>query len=776
MLAVLLALAGLSILYISSPRGYGISWTSQESYEETPQFSEKINQDIGRAKQYIYLRDAFEEDGDLFMDGSVADMEVEGTYTPLTLREAIQTAQRFGCYLDPKTHELNINSVDGENTPGNYEVKITYKYYDPHYFENVPQGPGAGVTSIRELCFDVMRSLSNYYKLKEYFTETLGNFYFYAHYMNGEGDYEDFSNTEKTIEELLTLGKYVYVRGDSQYTTTNIEPVPENALSIETEFNPNADVDDEYIFLAVVDTSFPYNDSYRKAARNFEGDVRNTYLAVGMVTIGVLMALVSLVMILRFDGYRDREQALSLRPADRLPYEIYLLLCFCAVLMGCFLMSETGLRIAQIMAPESQWNYWRKLLYAVVIYGVAVYALLGTIRRAHRESVFKNTLIYGLITDLNDYVVHKNIAGGLFISFGLFVGANLVLATALIWLYLHRESGTACLIAFAALLVLLAGMDLAVFRKLYVAARQQESIDGALSRISEGNTELLVDESAFTGRRKEIAARLNHISTGLREALSEQVKSERLKADLITNVSHDIRTPLTSIINYVDLLKREDIRDPKIREYINVLDKKSARLKNLTEDLLEASKASSGNIKLEMQKIDLVELGLQAGAEFEDKFAKKDLELCMNAPEHPVYILADGRHLWRVLENLYNNAAKYSMEHTRIYADIFEQEDKAVFTIKNISATKLNISPDELTERFVRGDVSRTTDGSGLGLSIAKSLAKLQGGELVIEIDGDLYKANVIFPLWQEPEQPEKTEKPEEQKEEQHENQTHQGS
>ena len=302
MLAVLLALAGLSILYISSPRGYGISWTSQESYEETPQFSEKINQDIGRAKQYIYLRDAFEEDGDLFMDGSVADMEVEGTYTPLTLREAIQTAQRFGCYLDPKTHELNINSVDGENTPGNYEVKITYKYYDPHYFENVPQGPGAGVTSIRELCFDVMRSLSNYYKLKEYFTETLGNFYFYAHYMNGEGDYEDFSFFFKTIEELLTLDKYVYVRGDSQYTTTNIEPVPENALSIETEFNPNADVDDEYIFLAVVDTSFPYNDSYRKAARNFEGDVRNTYLAVGMVTIGVLMALVSLVMILRFDG------------------------------------------------------------------------------------------------------------------------------------------------------------------------------------------------------------------------------------------------------------------------------------------------------------------------------------------------------------------------------------------------------------------------------------------------------------------------------------------
>ena len=197
-------------------------------------------------------------------------------------------------------------------------------------------------------------------------------------------------------------------------------------------------------------------------------------------------------------------------------------------------------------------------------------------------------------------------------------------------------------------------------------------------------------------------------------------------------------------------MKRENIQDPKLKEYIEVLEKKSARLKNLTEDLLEASKASSGNIKMDMQRIDMVELVIQAGGEFEDKFLKRKLDLELSVPEHPVYVMADGRHLWRVLENLYNNAAKYALEGTRVYVSVEEEDNKAKFTIKNISADKLNISPEELTERFVRGDVSRNTEGSGLGLNIATSLTRLMGGELVIEIDGDLYKANVILDIYTE--------------------------
>ena len=245
----------------------------------------------------------------------------------------------------------------------------------------------------------------------------------------------------------------------------------------------------------------------------------------------------------------------------------------------------------------------------------------------------------------------------------------------------------------------------------------------------------------------QLAEGLNRISDGLETALAEQVKSERLKADLITNVSHDIKTPLTSIINYVDLLKRENIENPTVQQYLEILDQKSQRLKTLTEDLVEASRASSGNIKLDIADIDLVELVQQTTGEFEDRFSARHLELVNSLPNEVILIEADGRRLWRVLENLYNNAYKYALENTRVYASVEDLGSEVVFTIKNISSSPLNISPEELTERFVRGDVSRTTEGSGLGLSIAKDLTALQGGKLEITIDGDLFKASVTFPI-----------------------------
>ena len=236
-------------------------------------------------------------------------------------------------------------------------------------------------------------------------------------------------------------------------------------------------------------------------------------------------------------------------------------------------------------------------------------------------------------------------------------------------------------------------------------------------------------------------------SDGLETALAEQVKSERLKADLITNVSHDIKTPLTSIINYVDLIKREKPQDPTIQKYLEVLDQKSQRLKTLTEDLVEASRASSGNIKLDMANIDIVELVQQTNGEFEEKYAIRHLDIVTTLPNEVILIEADGRRLWRVLENLYNNAFKYAMEGTRVYVGIEDRDSEVVFSIKNVSATPLNISPDELTERFVRGDTSRTTEGSGLGLSIAKDLTQLQGGRFEITIDGDLFKAELTFAI-----------------------------
>ena len=265
----------------------------------------------------------------------------------------------------------------------------------------------------------------------------------------------------------------------------------------------------------------------------------------------------------------------------------------------------------------------------------------------------------------------------------------------------------------------------------------------AMQTIAEGNLdqEIQGDFGIFNPFRDELA----QIQTGMKKAVEEEVKSQRMKTELITNVSHDLKTPLTSIINYVDLMKRENPTDPKIQEYLRILDEKSQRLKVLTEDVVEASKASTGNIKLEMNDIDFVEMVQQVIGEFEEKFQEKNLTMMVHFTDEPSIIYADGQRMWRVLENVFGNVVKYAMEGTRVYAEISNRNKKVTFSLKNISAQPLNISADELTERFIRGDVARNTEGSGLGLSIAKSLTELQGGEFKLYLDGDLFKVMITF-------------------------------
>ena len=252
----------------------------------------------------------------------------------------------------------------------------------------------------------------------------------------------------------------------------------------------------------------------------------------------------------------------------------------------------------------------------------------------------------------------------------------------------------------------------------------------------------LIGEDNFT----TLADNINNIRDGLDKAIDNQLKSERMKSELITNVSHDLKTPLTSIINYVELIKKEeDIRPEYLKDYVNVLDSKSKRLKILIEDLFEASKASSGNIELNMEKIDLTQLLRQSIGEMEEKLSEAKLNLKINVPEEKTYIRADGRRLYRVLENLLGNISKYSLPNTRVYIDIIEEDGKVKLTMKNISSYELNFDPDEIMERFKRADDSRNTEGSGLGLAIARDLVNLQGGTLSIDIDGDLFKSIVEF-------------------------------
>ena len=275
------------------------------------------------------------------------------------------------------------------------------------------------------------------------------------------------------------------------------------------------------------------------------------------------------------------------------------------------------------------------------------------------------------------------------------------------------------------------------------AAMAKSRIKKGIEEIAAGNLEYRIDLKGLRGAERDIAEKINHIGTGLNKAIDEAMRNERLKTDLITNVSHDIKTPLTSIINYVDILKRSNISDAKIRGYLDILEAKAQRLKTLTEDVVEASKVSSGNISLEYMDMDLRELVQQTEGEMAEKFAARNLTMVLNLSEEPAVVHVDGRRMWRVLENIFGNAAKYAMPGTRVYADLTVNESTVEFSLKNVSEQQLNISADELTERFIRGDISRSTEGSGLGLSIAKSLTVMQGGEFELYLDGDLFRVNI---------------------------------
>ena len=290
-------------------------------------------------------------------------------------------------------------------------------------------------------------------------------------------------------------------------------------------------------------------------------------------------------------------------------------------------------------------------------------------------------------------------------------------------------------------------IDMFVGVWLYNESRVRSKIVDGIDVIAGGDAKHKIDTAGMHGYNLNLAEAVNSIGDGIDKAVSTSMKDERMKADLITNVSHDIKTPLTSIINYVDLLKRANIEDETARGYIDILEQKSLRLKALTNDLVEISKISSGNITLELVNLNMVEMINQVTGEFDERFKEKSLIPILNLPKEDVVIHADGQALYRILENLYINIYKYALRGTRVYIDLATNENKALLTIRNISAEPVNLDSAMLTERFIRGDISRGTEGSGLGLSIAKSLAEAQNGRLDLSLDGDLFKVVVSFDL-----------------------------
>jgi signal transduction histidine kinase len=457
--------------------------------------------------------------------------------------------------------------------------------------------------------------------------------------------------------------------------------------------------------------------------------------------VSVIIAVLSLVYLINAAGYRKGSSEIHIMAfPDKIPFDIWsiiiltILVAMVAVLVWVY-EGIDNIVSAYNMGSIGNLDMLVSVALNVVmaIFAIGLWYILGFAVRVKKGKWWQNTVCYRIINSIKKAInkIWENI--GLIWKFIAIVVALFVIRVLTVNLF-----DTNMLFVVNILIKIVA--YIVIIRMIIQFGQLQK----ASRKLAEGDLSYKVDTTKMLFEFKEHGNNLNRISEGMAKAVEEKMKSERFKTELITNVSHDIKTPLTSIINYVDLLGKEELNNDKATEYLEVLDRQSSKLKKLIEDLVEASKASSGNLSVNLEKMDACVFITQTVGEFEEKLSIAGLELIVNKPDKPVYIMADGRHLWRVVDNLMNNICKYAQPQSRVYVSL-EADEKVRITFRNISKYQLNVTGDELMERFVRGDKSRNTEGHGLGLSIAQSLVTLMNGEMSIVVDGDLFKVVISF-------------------------------
>ena len=552
--------------------------------------------------------------------------------------------------------------------------------------------------------------------------------------------YSSYAQLEQNLEKIFKEKAYAVVYPELSECVTNI---PGADLQVWNHTIDQSFDTKDFVFAVSVDTKFSVADSMADEAENYETYSKLMFPMLAGAIFGSVLWLIGMVWLTVTAGRRPEDEEIHLNGFDRWYTEIA-----AGTVIGIWL---AGTIISGTLIANSSLGYSHVVVTVIVIclicgtYTMAWFLIgyLSLVRRIKAGTLWKNSLIRKVLKWIGK-------CSGKLVDFARAFSRNTaekikVLLVGGAFLFLQFLI-IGCVFSGAGVFLLaLMAVDVAV---MIFAIRKADGLDlimDGLKKISDGELQYKIKTDTLTGKQKVMAEYINNIGSGLDAAVENSLKKERMQTELITNVSHDLKTPLTSIINYVDLMKRENPTDPKIQEYLRILDEKSQRLKVLTEDVVEASKASTGNIKLEMNDIDFVEMVQQVIGEFEEKFQEKNLTMMVHFTDEPSIIYADGQRMWRVLENVFGNVVKYAMEGTRVYAEISNRNKKVTFSLKNISAQPLNISADELTERFIRGDVARNTEGSGLGLSIAKSLTELQGGEFKLYLDGDLFKVMITF-------------------------------
>ncbi|MBQ3384238.1 MAG: HAMP domain-containing histidine kinase [Erysipelotrichaceae bacterium] len=559
---------------------------------------------------------------------------------------------------------------------------------------------------------------SSYFRDKQS-VESYGNqnFSFTIYQTDTEGTYKPVYSSEQLTDKFHTYEIYIkYKQAEYNEAYTVIHDI--DGI---TKFLPADELPDykTKIEMRVYDPPTYYTDIFSEEYTSFMNLQKNIYKYLAAGIIGVILIIFDLVFIISSAGYDYSYDGIIMNVVDKMPYDLFtgvivLLAVFTAFAYEPFNFDENLGSFALLLS----------MLILLGLYGLTW--LVSTVKRIKNRSLLKNTLTYMI---------------GYFI-FQIVVKLRLVWKTALFM----------CVYGLSMMfLVYTDRLPLAIIISVIVCLYilwwliKADEIKIGTDKIAKGRSEGKINTKYMPPALKDHAEDINSLQDGIKLAVDREMKSEHLKTELITNVSHDIKTPLTSIINYIDLMQKEHT-DEEEEKYLEVLSRQSDRLKKLIEDLIEASKASTGNINAELTKVNVNEIISQSLSEYSEKMKALNLEVVVNNSPTPLYVLADGNLLWRILNNLYNNICKYALPNTRVYIDVAEKGNDVSIEVKNVSREMLNIDPEELMERFVRGDSSRHTEGSGLGLNIAGSLAEIMNGKLTLSIDGDLFKATLLLP------------------------------